>query len=131
KMSEMKSDFINNMTHEFKTPLATISVAADSIVNQRIIENPDRIRYYIDMIKKENTRMNQQIEDILTIARLDKKDFEFRWEAINLHEVIEDAIQSIAIQVVNKGGSIATELQAINPVATSDSSHFANMIYNL
>ena len=131
KMSEMKSDFINNMTHEFKTPLATISVAADSIVNQRIIGNPERIRYYIDMIKKENTRMNQQIEDILTIARLDKKDFEFRWEAINLHEVIEDAIQSIAIQVENKGGSIAAELLAINPVATSDPSHFANMIYNL
>lgn len=131
KISEMKSDFINNMTHEFKTPIATISVAADSIINQKIIENPERIRFYTEMIKKENARMNQQVEDILTIARLEKKDFEFKWEAINLHDVIEDAIQSIVLQVEKKGGIVASELIAANPVATSDSSHFANLIYNL
>lgn len=131
KISEMKSDFINNMTHEFKTPIATISVAADSVLNQKIIENPERIRYFIDMIKKENTRMNRQVEDILTIARLDKKDFEFRWEAFNLHDVIDDAIQSIVLQVEKKGGVIISQLDAINPVATSDPSHFANLIYNL
>jgi len=131
KISEMKSDFINNMTHEFKTPIATISVAADSIMNQKIIENPERIRYFVDMIKKENIRMNQQVEDILTIARLDKKEFEFKWQAVNLHEVIEDAIQSIVLQVEKKGGSITSELQAANPIATSDSCHFANLIYNL
>jgi len=131
KISEMKSDFINNMTHEFKTPLATISVAADSINNPKIIDNPERIRYYIEMIKKENARMNHQVEDILTIARLDKKDFEFKWEAFNLHEVIEDAMQSIVLQVEKKGGTITSDFLAINPVATSDSSHFANLIYNL
>ena len=131
KISEMKSDFINNMTHEFKTPLATISVAADSINNQKIIENPERIRYYIEMIKKENTRMNRQVEDILTIARLDKKDFEFKWEAFNLHDVIEDAIQSIVLQVEKKGGTIRSEFLATNPIATSDQNHFANLIYNL
>ena len=127
----MKSDFINNMTHEFKTPLATISVAADSISNQKVIEKPERIRYFIDMIKKENTRMNRQVEDILTIARLDKKDFEFRWEAFNLHEVIDDAIQSILLQVEKKGGTLASDLRAENAVATSDRNHFANLIYNL
>lgn len=131
KISEMKSDFINNMTHEFKTPIATISVAADSITNQKIIESPERIRFYTEMIKKENARMNQQVEDILTIARLEKKDFEFNWKAINLHEVIEDAIESIVLQVEKKGGSVTSELIAANPVATSDSSHFANLIYNL
>ena len=131
KISEMKSDFINNMTHEFKTPIATISVAADSVINQKVIDNPERIRYYMEMIKKENTRMNQQVEDILTIARLDKKDFEFKWEAVNLHEVIENAIQSIVLQVEKKGGSVTSELLAINPVATSDASHFANLVFNL
>lgn len=131
KISEMKSDFINNMTHEFKTPIATISVAADSISNQKVIENPERIRYFVDMIKKENRRMNRQVEDILTIARLDKKEFEFKWEAFNLHEVIENAIQSIVLQVEKKGGTITSELLAHNPVATSDASHFANLIYNL
>ena len=127
----MKSDFINNMTHEFKTPIATISVAADSIANSRVIENPERIRYFIDMIKKENRRMNRQVEDILTIARLDKKEFEFKWEAFNLHEVIENAIQSIVLQVEKKGGTISTELLAANPVATSDPNHFSNLVYNL
>jgi two-component system phosphate regulon sensor histidine kinase PhoR len=131
KISEMKSDFINNMTHEFKTPIATISVAADSISNQKIIENPERIRYFIDMIKKENIRMNRQVEDILTIARLDKKEFEFKWESFDLHEVIEDAIQSIVLQVEKKGGTIRSSLLAPNPVATSDVAHFANLIYNL
>ena len=131
KISEMKSDFINNMTHEFKTPIATISVAADSISNQKVIENPERIRYFIEMIKKENLRMNRQVEDILTIARLDKKEFEFKWEAFNLHEVIENAIQSIVLQVEKKGGTITSDFQAINPVATSDANHFANLIYNL
>ncbi|MFA5327114.1 MAG: HAMP domain-containing sensor histidine kinase [Prolixibacteraceae bacterium] len=131
KISEMKSDFINNMTHEFKTPIATISVASDSISNQKVIENPERIRYFVDMIKKENNRMNRQVEDILTIARLDKKDFEFKWEAFNLHEVIENAMQSIVLQVEKKGGSIASEFLAVNPVATSDPSHFSNMMYNL
>lgn len=131
KISEMKSDFINNMTHEFKTPIATISVASDSISNQKVIENPERIRYFVDMIKKENNRMNRQVEDILTIARLDKKDFEFKWEAFNLHEVIENAMQSIVLQVEKKGGSITSEFLAVNPVATSDPNHFSNMIYNL
>lgn len=131
KISEMKSDFINNMTHEFKTPLATISVAADSISNQKVIEKPEKIRYFVDMIKKENVRMNRQVEDILTIARLDKKDFEFKWEAFNLHEVIEDAIKSILLQVEKKGGTITSEFMAENPVATSDHNHFANLIYNL
>ncbi len=131
KISEMKSDFINNMTHEFKTPIATISVAADSIVNQKVIESPDKIRYFIDMIKKENRRMNRQVEDILTIARLDKKEFEFKWDAFNLHEVIENAIQSIVLHVEKKGGTITSELMAANPVATSDPNHFANLIYNL
>ncbi len=131
KISEMKSDFINNMTHEFKTPIATISVAADSISNQKVIKNPERIRYFIEMIKKENLRMNRQVEDILTIARLDKKEFEFNWEAFNLHEVIENAMQSIVLQVEKKGGTIISDFQAVNPVATSDVNHFANLIYNL
>ena len=131
KISEMKSDFINNMTHEFKTPIATISVAADSINNAKIIGNPERIRYFTEMIKKENNRMNRQVEDILTIARLDKKEFEFKWQSFNVHEVIEEAMQSIVLQVEKKGGTITSELLATRPVATSDPNHFANLIYNL
>lgn len=131
KISEMKSDFVNNMTHEFKTPIATISVAADTITNPKIIEDPAKIRHFVEMIKKENKRMNRQVEDILTIARLDKKEFEFKWEPCDIHDVIRGAIQSILIQVEKKGGNIHSELQAANSIATTDATHFANVIYNL
>ena len=131
KISEMKSDFINNMTHEFKTPLATISVAADTIINSKVITQPERISYFIEMIKKENKRMNRQVEDILAIARLDKKDFEFKWEPLNIHDTIDDVIESIIIQVEDRGGSLNTSLKASNPMITSDMNHCANIIYNL
>lgn len=131
KISEMKSDFINNMTHEFKTPMATISVATDSITNDKVVNDPSKIRYFAGMIKKENLRMNRQVEDILTIARLDRKDFKFNWEAINIHEIIEDAIQGIILQVEKRGGKIDSELLAANPVVTTDNMHCSNVIYNL
>ncbi len=131
KISEMKSDFINNMTHEFKTPIATISVATDSIINDKVVNNPDRIRYFAGMIKKENTRMNRQVEDILTIARLDKKDFEFVWEPVDVHELINDTIQGIILQVEKRGGKMESQLNAANPVITTDKIHGTNVIYNL
>ena len=131
KISEMKSDFINNMTHEFKTPIATISVAADSISNKKVIGNPEQVNYFVGMIKKENTRMNRQVEDILTIAGLDKKDFEFHWETVNIHQLIEDAIQSIILQVERRGGQVQNKMNATNPMVTTDKNHCANLIYNL
>ncbi|HPE75643.1 MAG TPA: HAMP domain-containing sensor histidine kinase [Draconibacterium sp.] len=131
KISEMKSDFINNMTHEFKTPIATISVATDSITNAKVVNDPERIRYFAGMIKKENLRMNRQVEDILTIARLDQKDFEFKWEAIDAHELINDAIQGIKIQIEKRNGEIKTDLGAKNAVVTTDKIHCTNVIYNL
>jgi two-component system phosphate regulon sensor histidine kinase PhoR len=131
KISEMKSDFINNMTHEFKTPIATISVATDSITNPKVVNDPERIRYFAGMIKKENLRMNRQVEDILTIARLDQKDFEFKWEAIDVHELVDDAIQGIKIQIEKRSGEIITDLGAKNAVVTTDKIHCTNVIYNL
>ncbi len=131
KISEMKSDFINNMTHEFKTPIATISVATDSITNPKVLNDPERIRYFAGMIKKENLRMNRQVEDILTIARLDQKDFEFKWEAIDVHELVDDAIQGIKIQIEKRNGEIKTNFGAKNAVVTTDKIHCTNVIYNL
>ena len=131
KISEMKSDFINNMTHEFKTPIATISVATDSITNAKVLGDPERIMYFAGMIKKENIRMNRQVEDILTIARLDRKDFEFHWEPIDAHELIKDAVQGITLQVEKRGGTIDLDLKALNSVVTTDKIHCTNVVYNL
>jgi two-component system phosphate regulon sensor histidine kinase PhoR len=131
KISEMKSDFINNMTHEFKTPIATISVATDSITNEKVVNDPEKIRFFAGMIKKENNRMNRQVEDILTIARLDRKDFEFVWEAVDVHELIKDAMQGILLQVEKRSGKIDLELNAVNPTVTTDHIHCTNVIYNL
>ena len=131
RISEMKSDFINNMTHEFKTPIATISIAADSIANQKVIGEEDKVRFFAGMIKKENQRMNEQVERILQIARLDRKEFEFNFQATNLHPLIEAAIDGIILQVEQRGGKIETRLAAINPVVTTDPIHFTNLVCNL
>ena len=131
RISEMKSDFINNMTHEFKTPIATISIAADSIANQKVIGEQEKVRFFAGMIKKENQRMNEQVERILQIARLDRKEFEFNFQATDIHPLIEAAIDGIILQVEQRGGKIETRLEAVNPVVTTDPIHFTNLVCNL
>jgi two-component system phosphate regulon sensor histidine kinase PhoR len=131
KISEMKSDFINNMTHEFKTPIATISVAADSIISDKVISDSERVGYFAGMIKKENIRMNEHVEKILQIARLDKKDFEFHFQTVDAHELIIKAIQSIELQVEKRKGHIDIDMAALNRVITTDPVHFTNVVYNL
>jgi len=131
RVSEMKSDFINNMTHEFKTPIATISVAADSITNEKVISDHEKIEYFAGMIKKENLRMNDQVEKILQIASLDKKDFEFHFKAVDAHQLIMKAIQSAELQMEKLNGRIDINLDAANRVITTDPLHFTNVVYNL
>jgi len=130
KVSEMKSDFLNNMTHEFKTPIATISLAADTITNPKVIKDEASIRYFISMIKKENSRMNKKVETILQIASLDKKEIEFRFENVSMHTVIEHAVETIDIQVQQKNGKIILKLEAPEPVIFGDYDHLTNLVNN-
>jgi len=131
QLSEMKTDFINNMTHEFKTPIATISLAADSIRSPMILGNPDKIKRFVDIIRQENRRMNSQVERVLQMALIDKKDFELSLSDLNLHEVIEQAVGNFSLQVERREGSLRTDLQATNPVIEGDSTHIASVIHNL
>ena len=131
KISEMKSDFINNMTHEFKTPIATISLAADTITNPKVIGDESRIRHFIGMIKKENSRMNKKVETILQIASLDKKEIDFKFENISLHSIIEHAIETIDILVQQRNGTIKLHLNASEPVILGDGEHLINLVNNL
>lgn len=131
KISEMKSDFINNMTHEFKTPIATINLAADTIVNSRVINDETSIRHFIGMIKKENSRMNKKVETILQIASLDKKEIEFKFEKVSINTIVERAVDTIEIQVHQRNGKIFVKLDAQEPFLYGDNEHLANLVNNL
>ena len=131
KVSEMKTDFMNNMTHEFKTPIATISLAADSMTNPSIINNPEKIKRFAQIIKQENKRMHKQVEQVLNSARWEKKEVQINLEPIDLHQIIERAAQNISLQVEQKGGNIEMYLDAQGTVLSLDKTHISNIIHNL
>lgn len=131
KISEIKSDFINNMTHELKTPLATISLAIDALTNNKVISDQDKIRYYSAMIKEENKRMNKQVEKILQAARLEKQDIKLTLQKLDAHEVIRKVTDNLILQVQEKRGTIDLKLYAPKHEIEADEVHFSNIIFNL
>jgi two-component system phosphate regulon sensor histidine kinase PhoR len=131
KISEMKTDFINNMTHEFKTPIATISLAADSIASPKIIHDENKINRFIGIIRQENKRMLQQVEKVLQMAMIDKKDFQLKLSDVDLHELIRQAVEHLSLQVQQREGHISTNLEAGQPVIQGDYTHLSNVFHNL
>ncbi|MEL6863700.1 MAG: HAMP domain-containing sensor histidine kinase [Bacteroidota bacterium] len=131
KLSEMKTDFINNMTHEFKTPIATISLAADSITSPMIVGQEAKVKRFADIIKQENKRMNSQVEKVLQMALIDKRDFNLKLTGINMHEIINQAVLNAGLQVEKRGGTVVADLQAKQPMIEGDLTHVSNMIHNL
>lgn len=131
QLSAMKTDFINNMTHEFKTPIATISLATDSITNPSILGNPEKVKRFAHIIKQENNRMNNQVEKVLQMALIDKQDFSLKIAPVNLHEIIAAAVEHINLQVEKKGGMATIELKAERPVVEGDLTHISSIIHNL
>ena len=131
RVSEIKSDFINNMTHEFKTPIATISLAVDSINNPKVISLPEKIKYFTNIIRDENRRMNTQVENVLQMSLIDKKDFNFNISEVDVHEIIRRAVKNIRLQVEKRQGKIEVSLNAEQAVITSDEIHLYNIINNL
>lgn len=131
KLSEMKTDFINNMTHEFKTPIATISLAADSITSPLISSNPDKVNRFAGIIKQENRRMNSQVEKVLQMALIDKKEFSLNLTEVNLHDIIDTAVENIGLQVEKRNGKAYAQLAATRPLVEGDQTHISNVINNL
>ncbi|MGV8112508.1 MAG: sensor histidine kinase [Lentimicrobium sp.] len=131
KLSEMKNDFINNMTHEFKTPISTVSLACEVLNDPDVPKTDDLLHSYIDIISQENKRLGVLAEKILQTAILEKGQLNLRKEAIDLHEVISDIVRKIAIQVHIRDGSITPGLNAQDPVILADRVHVTNMINNL
>lgn len=131
KLSEIKNDFVNNMTHEFKTPIATVSLATEALQDDDIKGNKAIVDRYVQVIRDENKRLGMQVEKVLQIASLDKKNFKLKFESANLHEIIEKALVNINILVEKKGGQITSQLSASDAMLQADKVHLTNIIYNL
>ncbi|MBT3741776.1 MAG: HAMP domain-containing histidine kinase [Polaribacter sp.] len=131
KISEIKTDFINNMTHEFKTPIATINLAIDSIRNPKILNNQEKVLRYIEMIRDENKRMHTQVENVLRISRLEKNQLDISKEMIDIHDTIEDAISHVSLLVNDRNGTIDTHFEAIISEISGNEFHLTNVIVNM
>ncbi|RYF89035.1 MAG: HAMP domain-containing histidine kinase, partial [Chitinophagaceae bacterium] len=131
KLSEIKSDFINNMTHEFKTPLATISLAVDALKNERVIGDKEKTQYFTGVIKEENKRMNKQVEAILQAALLDKQEVQLNLKQHAAHNLIGIAVNNMTLPIQEKNGILDVKLDAANDVIMADEVHFINFVNNL
>ena len=131
KVSEMKSDFINNMTHEFKTPIATISLASEMLMKKSIIESPDRIQQYAKVIFDENTRLQNHVEQILSVSLLERGQFRLKKRDIDVHEVISEIVETFDLVMKERNGKINTHFCANIFHISADKEHLANVIANL
>jgi two-component system phosphate regulon sensor histidine kinase PhoR len=131
KLSEIKNDFINNMTHEFKTPLATISLAVDALRNEKVVHDREKSGYFTGIIKEENKRMNKQVETILQASLLDRQEQQLNLRSLHAHIIIGAAMENFRLQLDGKGGNSELQLNAKNDLVEADEVHFTNLITNL
>jgi len=131
QISEIKTDFINNMTHEFKTPIATINLALDSIRNPKIIDDKEKVLRYLGMIKEENKRMHAQVENVLRISKLEKNELNISKERVELNDLVEDAISHVELIIEDRGGHIETHLDAEKSSVLANETHFTNVLVNV
>jgi two-component system, OmpR family, phosphate regulon sensor histidine kinase PhoR len=131
KTSEIKNDFINNMTHEFKTPLATISLAVDAMRNEKVLQDREKMSYFSSIIKEENKRMNKQVETILQASLLERQEIQLNKVHMHVHDVINNVLENFHLQLEDKNGKIVLQLDAVEDLIEGDDVHFTNLISNL
>jgi two-component system phosphate regulon sensor histidine kinase PhoR len=131
RLSEMKNDFINNMTHEFKTPISTISLACEALSDADMRRSEEMAASYVSMISEENKRLAGMAEKILQTAVIDKGQLTMRREQVDVHEIITDVIKNLRIQVEIKDGEFVSRFGASNPKIEGDRVHVTNLFYNL
>ncbi|MFM7645906.1 MAG: sensor histidine kinase [Sphingomonadales bacterium] len=131
KLSEIKNDFINNMTHEFKTPLATISLAVDAMRNEKVQQDRERLAYFNGIIKEENLRMNRQVETILKASQLERNELQLSMKPVSLHAIVQQVVSNFGLQLENAQGQIGLQLQATADGVVADEVHLSNLINNL
>ena len=131
KVSEMKSDFINNMTHEFKTPVSTIMIASEALKDPEITADANRLKRLAGIIYDENMRLGNHIERVLSIARLEKKELHLEWEPVEVNDLIVAVTDSMHLQLQKKEATLVLNLEAENSTVNGDELHLSNIIYNL
>ncbi len=131
KLNKIKSDFINNMTHEFKTPLATISLAIDALRNEKVKRDADKQQYFSSVIKEENKKMNRHVETILQAALMDRQELKLKFTPLHVHETIKQVMEHFALQLEEKKAEIILQLNAKNDLVNADEIHFNNLLNNL
>jgi two-component system phosphate regulon sensor histidine kinase PhoR len=131
KLSEIKNDFINNMTHEFKTPIATVSLAVEALQDPDLLSQDTFRNRYLSIIKEENKRLGSHVEKVLQAASLDKKDFKLKIETLNVCDILENAKNNFELQVQKKEGKIILEIDLTDPYLEADAFHLSHIINNL
>lgn len=131
RISEVKTDFINNMTHELKTPISTIGLSSETLLREDFSKDEERLKRYAGIIYKENKRLENQVERVLNIAKLDKNELVLSKEELNIHEIIEEAADSFRFNQLENGGKIELSLDAENDKISADPVHITNVFFNL
>ncbi|NOT49825.1 MAG: HAMP domain-containing histidine kinase [Chitinophagaceae bacterium] len=131
KLAKIKNDFINNMTHEFKTPIATISLAVDAMKNEKVLEDRGKMNYFSGIIKEENQRMNRQVETILKASQLERQEMDLAMKPVHIHEIIKDVVDNFALQLEDRNGKVELSLNASNDLIEADEVHLSNLVNNM
>lgn len=131
KISEMKIDFINNMTHEFKTPVSTIMIASEALRDNEIAEDKSRVARLANIIFEENARLGSHIERVLNIARIERNDFKLEKKPVDVNEMVSIVLDSMALKLQKCNAKTTLHLDAENAYIIADELHFSNVLYNL
>lgn len=131
KIAEMKMDFINNMTHEFKTPVSTIMIASEALKDQEIVEDKSRVARLANIIFEENQRLGSHIERVLNIARIERNDFKLDIKQVDVNEMVTTVLDSMALKLQKHSVIANLALDAENAMIEADELHFSNVLYNL
>jgi two-component system phosphate regulon sensor histidine kinase PhoR len=131
KLSEIKTDFINNMTHELKTPISTIGISSSMLMRDDVKNDPERQKQYAKIIYSENERLKAQVERVLQIATLSPDKLELKNETIDIHTIIYGALETLEIRMIETGGAILKNCSAQNSLIKGDKVHLTNLVYNL
>ena len=131
KISEMKSDFVNNITHEFKTPIATISLASEMLLKPSVLASEAKSLKYAGIIYDENNRLKNQVEHVLQLAQLDRGSYSLKYDQLDVHNLIIKAVESYQLIMKERDGTIKVQLNASNYIIQADIMHIENVITNL